>query len=341
MIDFKYLSASLYFVGMAPMMFVLFVHPRSSFRRLKSSAAFIKGPYNTESLLADAASAKYKVHIEHDTPLSSCSYSPSPYFPSVLIPTRTSWQKRIVLCVSAFLVVLYGLLSILLVWGAVQSYVNGDNSLPADAVWSLSFGADVAIALVCLLLGVATMKSSNKEDDAGCATVYFNRSKEKWVESSDVALFNSSEKIEISINWVQELLVHASLGILFLGIALMSREKERDRERAMSVVLYIMGILSSCVYLVAMAIDIRRNRQSISIVEVQLARAVSLECTEKDDVFKFDVKKVVRKITRDLAKGLGQKWMARNGSYYYFLISGEDGGLICGRMSAKNDLADP
>ncbi|KAK9349630.1 hypothetical protein V1523DRAFT_176639 [Lipomyces doorenjongii] len=340
----------LFFVGVAPLCFVFYVHPPSRFQHLKSSAAFVKRPYNTDSFLADAARAKYNVHIEHDTPLSSCSYTPSPYFPSTLIPARTSRQKRIVLYGSAYFVVTYGLLSIVLVLDAVQSHVNVDNSFPADAAWSLSFGAiaDGAIALVCLLLGHATMKSSFKEDDAGYATVYFNSSDQDWVESSEVALFNSSEKIEISISWVQEVLVHISLGILSLGSPLLYmvdtifREKERDREIASSVILRNCGtamyIGGSSLYLVGLVMNIRRRRQLISIVEAQLAQAVSLECTEKADVLKFDVKGVVRKFAHDLAKDFarrGQKWKASNGAYYYFIIVGEEGGLVYGRMSAK------
>ncbi|KAK9316465.1 hypothetical protein V1524DRAFT_446325 [Lipomyces starkeyi] len=303
----------LFFVGVAPQFFVRYVHPRSSFRHVKSGLT-----------LADAVSAKYKVHIEHDSPLSSCSYQPSPYIPSVLIPPRTSRQKRKVLYGSVYLVVTYGLLSIVLVWGVVGSYVNIDNSFPVDAVWSLSFGAiaDGAFALVCLLLGIATMKSSFKEDDASCATIYFNSSEENWAESSEVALFNSSEKIEISVNWVKELLVYVSLGIFILG----------------SPLLY----MCLCGYLMVLVMMIRIKRQLfISTVEGQLARAVNLECTEKADVLKINVKKVVGKFANDLVKDLGQKWMARNGSYYYFVIAGEEGGLVYGRISAKIDLADP
>ncbi|KAK9357686.1 hypothetical protein V1504DRAFT_41375 [Lipomyces starkeyi] len=343
LIDSRFLQLFLRFVGLGPYVFFEYFHPRSSFRHLKSSAAFVKGPYNTESLLADAASAKYKVHIEHDAPLSSCSYTPSPYFPSVLIPIRTSWQKRTVLYGSAFLVVGYGLFWIVLVWAAVGSYVNVDNSFPADDVWS----ADGAFGLVGLLLGVATMKSSFKEDDACCATVYLNTSDENWVESSEGALFDSSEKIEISINWAQELLVYVSLGISFCS-PLLYRENERDPETAMSAVrqnfvtaMLCLYLVCLCLYLVGGVMSIRTARQLISTVEVQLARPVSLECTEKADVLTFDVKKVVRKYAHDLVKNLGKKWKASNGAYYYFIIAGEEGGLVYGRMSAKEDLADP
>ncbi|KAK9351812.1 hypothetical protein V1523DRAFT_415691 [Lipomyces doorenjongii] len=337
----------LFFVGVAPLCFVYYVHPRSSFQHLKSSAAFVNRPYNTKSLLADAARAKYNVHIEHDAPLSSCSYTPSPYFPSVLIPPRTSRQKRKVLYGSAYFVVTYGLLSIMLIWGAVQSYINVDSSFPADAVWSLSFGAiaDSAIVLVCLLLFIATMKSSFKEDDASCATVYFNSSDENWAESSEVALFNSSETIEISVNWVQELLVYVSLGIFFLGSPLLSmvhafREKKHESEKSISDYVQICGTaMPSCSYLMGVVPIIRMRRELISTAEVQLARPVSLECTEKADVLKFDVNKVVRKFARDLAKNLGQKWMAGNGAHYYFMIAAEEGGLVYGRMSAKKSLA--
>ncbi|KAK9482068.1 hypothetical protein V1527DRAFT_522281 [Lipomyces starkeyi] len=315
----------LFFVGVAPLCFVFFVHPRSSFRHLTSSAAFVNRPYNTKSLLADAA--------QHDAPLSSCSYTPSPYFSSVLIPPRTSRQKRKVLYGSAYFVVTYGLLSIMLIWGAVQSYINVDSSFPADAVWSLSFGAiaDSAIALVCLLLFIATMKSSFKEDDASCATVFFNSNDENWAESSEIASFNSSETIEISVNWVQELLVYVSLGIFMLGSPLLSMVytfREKNHDRAISISDYVQNCataLPSCLYLTGVVAIIRMRRELISTAEVQLARPVSLECTEKADVLKFDVNKV--------------KWMASNGAHYYFMISGEEGGLVYGRMSANKDLA--
>ncbi|KAK9357687.1 hypothetical protein V1504DRAFT_413890 [Lipomyces starkeyi] len=324
----------LFFVGVAPLCFLFYVHPRSSFRHLKSSAAFVKGPYNTESLLADAASAKYKIRIEHDSPISSCSYTPSPYIPSVLIPPRTSRQKRKVLYGSVCFVVAYGLLSIVLVWGAVGSYVNVNNSFPVDAVWSLSFGA---IALVCLLLAIATMKSSSKEDDASCATVYFNSSEKNWAESSEVALFDSSEKIEISINFVQEL-VYISLPMFIFISPLLYIGTISHFLQVSGTVMYL-----QCLYrlLTGLVKTIRMTRQLfISTVEVQLARSVSR--TEKVDVLKFDVKKVVRKFANDLVKkNLGQNWMASNGAYYHFIIAGEEGGLVYGRMSAKEDLADP
>ncbi|KAK9327497.1 hypothetical protein V1520DRAFT_348664 [Lipomyces starkeyi] len=340
----RFLQLFLPFVGLGPFVFFEYFHPRPSFRHLKSSEAFVKRPYNTESLLADAASAKYKVHIEHDAPLSSCSYTPSPYFPSVLIPIRTSSQKRTVLYGSAFMVVVFGLLAIvLLVWSAVGSYVDVDNSFLAYDVWS----ADGAFALVCLLLGVATLKSSFKEDDAVCATVYLNTSEEDWVESSEGALFNSSEKIEISITWAQELLVYVSSGLCYCS-PLLYREREPDRETAMSVVrqncvtaIICLYLVCSCLYVVGGVMSIRAARQLISTVEVQLAQPVSLECTGKADALTFDVKKIVRKYAHDLVKNLGKKWKASNGAYYYFIISGEEGGLVYGRMSAKEDLADP
>ncbi|KAK9316464.1 hypothetical protein V1524DRAFT_426683 [Lipomyces starkeyi] len=104
----------------------------------------------------------------------------------------------------------------------------------------------------------------------------------------------------------------------------------------MSVVVQNFGyIMGSCLYIVGVVMSFGTRRQCISIVKVQLARAVSLECTEKADVLKFDVNKVVRKFSNDLVKNLGQKWMASNGAYYYFIISGEEGGLVYGRMTAK------
>ncbi|KAK9342001.1 hypothetical protein V1522DRAFT_71217 [Lipomyces starkeyi] len=325
----------LFFVGVAPLCFIYYVHPRSSFRHLKSSEAFVKGPYNTESLLADAANAKYKIRIEHDAPISSCSYTPSQYIPSVLIPPRTSRQKRKVLYNSMYFAVAYGLLSIVLVWSAVGSYVNVNNSFPVNVVWSLSFGA---IALVPLLLGIATLKSSFKEDDASCVTVYFNSSEENWAESSEVALFNSSEKIEISINYVQEL-VYISLPMYIFGSPLLYIGAISRFLRVSGTVMYL-GCLCMC--LTGLVKTIRKRRQLfISTVEVQLARPVDLECTEKADVLKFDVKKVVRKFANDLVKVLGQKWMASNGAYYHFIIAAEEGGLVYGRMTAKKDLADP
>ncbi|KAK9248032.1 hypothetical protein V1506DRAFT_551901 [Lipomyces tetrasporus] len=299
-------------VGGAPLCFCLFFLPRPSFRHLKSSAAFVKRTDSTESLLADAVSAKYKVHIEHDSPLSSCSYMPSPYIPSLLIPPRTSRQKRMDFVVACCL------LSIVLVWGAVKSYVNVDNS---------------GHALVCLLLGV---KRSFKEDDVSCATVYFNCSKENWAESSEVASFNSSEKIEISINWVQDLLLLVLFGIWQCGGPLLTMvygifRAIQLRDTAMSVIFYFgtaMIFVLLCSYLVIAVMGFRTRRQSISTVE-------------KADVLKFDVKKVVRKFAQDLAKDLGPKWwIARDGAYLYFIIFGEDLGLVYGRMSAKKDLAD-
>ncbi|KAK9428244.1 hypothetical protein V1505DRAFT_227900 [Lipomyces doorenjongii] len=333
----------LFFVGVAPPCFVYLVHPRSRSRHLKSSAAFVKRPYNTESLLADAASAKYKVHIDHDAPLSSCSYMPSPYIPSVLIYPRTSWQKRMLLYGSVNFVVAYGLLSIVLACSAVERYVNVDKTFPIDAVWYLYFGAiaDGAIALVCLLLAIATMKSSVEEDDGSWATVYFNSSEENWAESSEIALFNSSEKIEISINWVQDLLLLVYVVIFYCGGPLLIMAYTIFRKTAMSVTFYYGCIVGFCLYVVVLVMSIRTRGQLISTVEVQLAQAVSLECSEKADVLKFDVKNVVRKFANDLAKSLGQKWTASNGAYYYFIIAGEQGGLVYGRMSAKKDLADP
>ncbi|KAK9311742.1 hypothetical protein V1522DRAFT_424951, partial [Lipomyces starkeyi] len=55
------------------------------------------------------------------------------------------------------------------------------------------------------------------------------------------------------------------------------------------------------------------RRQLISTIEVQLARPVKPESSEKADVLTFDAKKVVKKLAQGLAKfSLVQKWMASN-----------------------------
>ncbi|KAK9362841.1 hypothetical protein V1504DRAFT_447627 [Lipomyces starkeyi] len=152
------------------------------------------------------------------------------------------------------------------------------------------------------------MKSSFKEDDASCATVYFSTSEENWAESSEIALFNSSEKIEISVNLVQELLVYVSLGIFIFGSPLLYMvdtfcEKKRDRETAISPFLlgFGTGMYVWCLwwYLTGQVMMIRMRRQLfVSTVKVQLARPVNLKGTEKADVLKFDIKKVVRNLRK-------------------------------------------
>ncbi|KAK9390164.1 hypothetical protein V1515DRAFT_636825 [Lipomyces mesembrius] len=195
-------------------------------------------------------------------------------------------------------------------WSGILSFIG----FPApEVVSSLLQGA---LQYRCSLLGIATMKSSFKEDDASCATVYFNCSEENWAESSEIALFNSSEKIEISINCVQDLLLFVYFGIMICVPPLLTMVYAIFCN-TMSVIFYCgtaMFFLLLCVYLNC----------------VQLARTV--ECTEKANVLDFDIKKVVRRFANDLAKEFanrGQKWIASN-----------EGGLVYGRMSAKKDLTD-
>ncbi|KAK9326838.1 hypothetical protein V1520DRAFT_350379 [Lipomyces starkeyi] len=279
-------------------------------RQLKSSKIFVKGPYNTESL-SDALRATYKVLIEGDGLLSSYSYQNSPHYQSAAIATGNPRQKN------------YGLYGTVLFMAAlatsllaqIVSYVEGDNSFRIVAT--------ALIFTISLYIGII-MKGSFKEDDAGCATVYFNATETNWVTSSDFAIFDSSERMEIPITWSVETLFLVVLG-LFVWSNMLSNLAEVYRTKAIlgifKIVQAILMALSCGCYIVFLVLIVMTRRRTVPTIEVQLAQAVSDNGVDIADILKFDIRKVIRKFASDVAKEFassGKNWMADSGVYYDF-----------------------
>ncbi|KAK9326839.1 hypothetical protein V1520DRAFT_350380 [Lipomyces starkeyi] len=305
-------------------------------RYLKSSATFVKRPYNTESLLSDVLNAKYKALLDSDSVVALYSYKPLKYFQYVVIATRPGDRRAVVVCGS------------IMVWMAhiahsgldlAISYFDGDYSSPIAAV-------ALIITIISVYLGI-TMMSSLKEYDAGCVTVYFNATEKNWVTTSDIALFDSSESMEIPIKWSVEMLVQAVMGLCSWGRALsdLAPMIEVYRTKAMPDIAMILGSILNAIYcywhVANLGQVIRARRRAVPTIEVQLAQADSDKDVDNADILNFDVGKIIRKFANDVANDVakefansGKNWMADSGVYYDFAITGEHGGLVYGRMRA-------
>ncbi|KAK9371645.1 uncharacterized protein V1513DRAFT_455031 [Lipomyces chichibuensis] len=308
-------------------------HPIVYRRRLKSSEIFVKSLYTTESLLSDALRTKYKVLIDGDGLLSVYSYENSPYIQSVVIGTRTRVQKGEAIVGSAILMVLS--LFVLL----VMVRCGGVNSS------SIMGAVGKIFTISCIFLGIYLLKSSFKKK-AGGATVYFNATEENWVTSSELSLFNLSDKIEVAIKWSGEVFSEVVNNLLFGGgaLSIIFYEGDRRKEYKPGMGAIISSGISYCVHIASLLIFVWCKRGTVPVVEVQFAQAVS----EKDadnananaDILKFDAGKVARRFANDIAKEFGKRWTARAGVYYDFAIAGEHGGLVYGRMRAGGPPAN-
>ncbi|KAK9482206.1 hypothetical protein V1527DRAFT_35492 [Lipomyces starkeyi] len=301
-------------------------------RHLKSSAIFVKRPYNTESPLSDVLNAKYKVLMDSDGVVSLYSYKPSAYFQYVVIASRHGDRRE---------VVVYGSI---MIWMAniarsglnlIIDYSEGDYRIAAVAL--------IITIIFCLYLGI-TMMSSLKGYDAGCVTVYFNATEKNWVTTSDFALFDSSESMEIPVKWSVEMLVQAVIGLCSWGRALsdLALMIEVYRTKAMPDISMILGSILNAMYcywhVASLVQVIRARRRAVLTIEVQLAQAATDKNVDNADILNCDVGKVIRKFANDVAKEFassGKKWMADSGVYYDFAITGEHGALVYGRMRAS------
>ncbi|KAK9484846.1 hypothetical protein V1527DRAFT_181758 [Lipomyces starkeyi] len=312
--------------------FVHICHPNVYRRRLKSSEIFVKSLYTTESLLSDALRTKYKVSIGGDGLVSAYCYEDSPYIQSVVIGTRTRGRKRLAIFGSVILMALYTLFGLLV----MVSYGTGDSSFIMAVVGMI-------FTISCIFLGIYLLKSFFKKE-TGAATVYFNTAEENWVTSSDLALFNMSEWIEVAIKWPGELISQLEnlwLHVWVTALCMIRTEGEGRRKKDKpSIVAIIFSAIACCAQIASQVLYVWWMRRTVPVVEVQFAQAVS----EKDaDNLQFDVGKVVRKFANDVAKGFGRSgknWMAGSGVYYYFAIAGERGSLVYGRMRAGGLLAN-
>ncbi|KAK9483813.1 hypothetical protein V1527DRAFT_498078 [Lipomyces starkeyi] len=270
-------------------------------QHMQSSEVFVKRPYNTESLLADALNAKYQVLIDSDSLLSSYSYKPSAYFQSFHMRTPTLRDKRVFVHTSIMLfiaVIVHRGLSVII------SYFEGDISSPIA-------GVTLIITIISVYLGIIMM-GSLKDDDACCATVYFNATDKNWVTSSDFALFASLERMEIPIKWSVEMLAPSNLAPMI----------EIYRTKAMPGIKVILGTIE-----IALCGGLHIQRRTVPTIEVQLAQAASDKDVDNADILNFDVGKVIRMFVNDVAKDTG--------AYYDFAIAGKHGGLVYGRMRAS------
>ncbi|KAK9483810.1 hypothetical protein V1527DRAFT_242657 [Lipomyces starkeyi] len=215
------------------------------------------------------------------------------------------------------------------------SHGTGDSSFVMGAV-------SMIFTISCIFLGIYLWKSYFKKE-AGGATVYFNTAEENWVTSSDLALFNSSDRIEVAINWSGEVISQVvNLWLFVWGSALsmiLNEGEGRLQEEKPGPVTIIFSAIACCVYIASLLLFVWWMRRTVPVVEVQFAQAVS----EKDadnadaDILQFDLGKVARKFANDIAKEFGSsgtKWTAGSGVYYDFAIVGEHGRLVYGRMRA-------
>ncbi|KAK9323691.1 hypothetical protein V1517DRAFT_319575 [Lipomyces orientalis] len=311
-----------------------YLHPSGSCRRkLKASEIFVKEPYSTESLLSDALSAKYKVSITTDSLVSSYSYQNSPYVPSILIGTRAPGHKITVLVFSTVTMLGYAVFGILVVLG----HVNDKISFLTTSVFfvSASFWAVLALFVIS-----ATMKSSFKEDDAVCATVYFNTTDQNWVASSDSVLFNSSERMQIAIKWkwTKEVWFQILLALqLWTSVLSWTRQ---NRERLPGIMTMVSIVCSQIFSVAALVSNIRRSASS---VEVQLAYPVKEKDADNAGAVEFDPRKVARAFADQIAReawNSPKEWPNDAAVYSDFAISGKYGGLVYGRIRAKGTSTD-
>ncbi|KAJ8101639.1 hypothetical protein POJ06DRAFT_68293 [Lipomyces tetrasporus] len=315
-------------------------------RHLKSSEVSVKGPYTAQCLLSDALSSKYQVSINSDSLLSSFSYQNSPYFASLLTGTRTPGQKKKVLFDAAWSIA-WCLMVGLPAPAVISGYAEGDISFLISTVLSVIM---LILITISLFIGIVTLKSSFKEEDVACATVYLNTTEENWMASSELALFNPADRIQIAIKWSKEVLLYGPcICALFLSGLSQVIFNEGDGHHKVtlslmsSIISTIVLALANCFGVVLLVLLVRMIRRSVPTVEVQLAQAVSKEEADNLDMLEFDIGKVVRKFANDIAKDFasnGNKWTPSAGGYYDFAIAGVDGGLVYGRMKARRISAN-
>ncbi|KAK9247930.1 hypothetical protein V1506DRAFT_398145 [Lipomyces tetrasporus] len=280
-------------------------------RHLKSSEIFVNRPYSTESL-SDALSATYKVLIESDGLLSSYSYQNSLHYQSVAIATPNPQHKNLM----PYITVLFMAGQAMGLLGLVTNDAEDVNSFPIGVLFTI----------ICFCMGFI-IKGSFKEDDAGCATVYFNATETNLVTSSDFAVFASSERTEIPIKWSAETLFLVVLGLyawsaMLSYVATMIRKGGiGGRKISMSDLFLILGAICiailCCSHIAILVQIVKTRRRTVPSIEVQLAQAASDKDVESADILKLDVGKVIRKFANDVAKEFarnGKKWMADSGS---------------------------
>ncbi|KAJ8096768.1 hypothetical protein POJ06DRAFT_263358, partial [Lipomyces tetrasporus] len=246
-----------YIALMATLHFVIVVLPSGLCQRhLKSSESFVNRPYNTESL-SDALSATYKVLIESDGLLSSYSYQNSLHYQSVAIATPNPHHKTLL----PYITVLFMAGQAMGLLGLVTSDAEDVNSFRMGFFSHNMFG-------------------SFKEDDAGCATVYFNATETNLVTSSDFAVFASSERTEIPIKWSAETLFLVVLG-LFAWSAMLSNIATHKggiggRKKSMCDLFLIFGVciaILCCSHIAILVQIVKTRRRTVPSIEVQLAQA--------------------------------------------------------------------
>ncbi|KAK9324018.1 hypothetical protein V1517DRAFT_318520 [Lipomyces orientalis] len=308
----------------------LFLHAGGSCRRKrKVSEIFLKQRYSTESLLSDALSAKYKVSITSDSLVSSYSYQNSPYDPSVLVRIRPPGQKRTVFYGWALIILNYAMIG----GQAIIGYVYDKMSFLSTSV--LCVTASFLAVRIFSVITTTAMKSSFKEDDAACATVYFNTTDENWAAS---ALFNSSERMEIAMKLTKEvwLLTVQMLAVLIWGPLALNEWHGHSKESLPEIMTMVSTAMSVLFQFFSVAILVAVIRRSASSLKVQFAHPVNEKDAGNAEAVKFDARKVVRKFADDIGKAFPnsrKEWPADAGVYYDFAIAGKDGGLVYGRMS--------
>ncbi|KAJ8097162.1 hypothetical protein POJ06DRAFT_286573 [Lipomyces tetrasporus] len=226
----------------------------------------------------------------------------------------------------------------------ILGHVNGEISFLITSVLVVSGSF---LAVLTLFVITTTLKSSFKEDDAACATVYFNTKDENWA-SSDLALFNSSERMEIAIKWTKEVWFQILLAVLVWSSALTNlvpfslNELHGHSKISWPVIIIIVSTaMSVCSQFFGVAILVKVIRRNLSL-EVQFAHPVNEKDADNSAV-KFDARKVVRKFADDIKLAFAnsrKEFPTDAGLYYDFAIAGKDGGLVYGRIRAGGTSAD-
>ncbi|KAK9241836.1 hypothetical protein V1506DRAFT_444819, partial [Lipomyces tetrasporus] len=143
-------------------------------------------------------------------------------------------------------------------------------------------------------IGIVTLNSSIEEEDVACATVYVNTTEENWVASSELALFNPADRIQIAIKWTNE------------GFSQVIFNEGEGHQNTMFHILTIISTMllaiASCCGVVFLVLAVRMMRRTVSTVEVQLAQVLSKDEADNVDMLEFDIGKVVRMFANDIAK---------------------------------------
>ncbi|KAK9376449.1 uncharacterized protein V1513DRAFT_438690 [Lipomyces chichibuensis] len=162
----------------------------------------------------------------------------------------------------------------------------------------------------CIVLGIYLLKSSFTKD-AGGVTVFFNATEENWVTSSDVALFNSSDRIQIAIHWSAEVFSQIINGCILVYVGALSiifnkgegcRKKNKD-----GMVIIICSAIIYGATIASLARFVWRMRRTVWSSKCSLRK----QLVRRTPTIYNSMSK---RLSNDVAKGLGKKLTASPGA---------------------------